>query len=97
MLEAALLLLEAHFGSQLKQNYLAIMTGSVFTGTKRWMGIVFLLKLLPIALSVSYKQSIGGSASRTWQPDIPSKGDGAGMYGIDFPVISDWSPPNDCL
>lgn len=94
--ETALLLFEAHFGRQLHQNYLAIMTGGIFTGTKRWMGIMVLTKLLPIVLSIGYKQFLGGYASGTWQPDIPNNGT-VRKYGIDFPRVGAWSPPNDSI
>ncbi|KAM7203469.1 hypothetical protein V8F20_004063 [Naviculisporaceae sp. PSN 640] len=94
--ETALLLYEAHFGRQLHQNYLAIMTGGIFTGTKRWMGIVSLTKLLPIVLSIGYKQFLGGTASGPWQPDIPNNGT-IRKCGIDFPRVGAWSPPNDSI
>lgn len=84
------LAIEAKYGQSRLQNYDAIMTNKLFASHICWYWrvamIVFLA--LPLALSVGYKQFLGGNSTAELKPS-------SGLYGVSFPIIGDWTPIND--
>ncbi|KAJ8110783.1 hypothetical protein OPT61_g6460 [Boeremia exigua] len=83
-----LLALEAHTGDSTLQNYEAILTDSLTAShTSTYLRAVLLsLLLLPLGLSIGYKQFLGGESSSTINIQIPDA-----RYGIDYPSLGDYS------
>jgi hypothetical protein len=83
------LLLEARFGQSGLQTFEAIITGKILSPrtTLGWRLVLLLLTALPLGLSVAYKRFLGGTSRA--EVMLPLK------YGIDFPRIADWAPPDD--
>lgn len=89
VLSSAFLLVLARFGRSRLQTYQAILTRKFLTGSnigKRWRFVLLLSLLLPIGLSVAYKNLLGGTADALFKPGSP------GSYGLDFPRIGSWTP-----
>ncbi|KAK4220854.1 hypothetical protein QBC38DRAFT_493272 [Podospora fimiseda] len=87
------LLVEARFGQSHLQNFEAILTSSPLGSKVSWIWrlVLSLMVVLPLSLSVGYKQFIGGTAESNFNS---SK---TGSYGVDFPHIGPWEPPVDSL
>ncbi|KAG7294636.1 hypothetical protein NEMBOFW57_004713 [Staphylotrichum longicolle] len=88
VLPSVFLLVEARFGRSRLQNYQAILTGK-WTGSKvtwGWRIILISFIALPLALSVAYKQFLGGTAESSLTPSSPRS------YALDFPRIGSWTP-----
>lgn len=85
------LVLEARFGQSRLQNYEALLTGKIFLPNTSFTCRVALslLVALPLGLSVAYKRFLGGTSSGHIAVVPP------GEYGIDFPRVGSWAPPND--
>ncbi|KAK4031165.1 hypothetical protein C8A01DRAFT_21586 [Parachaetomium inaequale] len=88
VLSSVFLLVEARFGPSRLQHYQAILTGK-WTGASvslTWRLVLVAVVVLPLALSVAYKQLLGGTAELLLEPI------GSGSYGLDFPRIGSWTP-----
>ncbi|KAH6691391.1 hypothetical protein F5X68DRAFT_252337, partial [Plectosphaerella plurivora] len=90
----AFLALEATHDKE-PESYRAILTDSIL-GTPHWRWRIPLLvwALVPAALSVGYKQFVGGEVRLLWEPSVSAD---LRKYGVDFPRIGEWSPPNDSI
>lgn len=87
---ACFLALEARYGKSRLQNYNAILAKKFLSphiGVS-WRVTMILFLALPLALSVGYKQFLGGTSTATLNPLL-------GLYGVSFPTIGDWTPMND--
>jgi hypothetical protein len=85
-----LLAIEARYGSSRLQNFDAILTNKLLSSHTQahWRVVLVIFMALPLALSIGYKQFFGGTSSATLKPL-------SGLYGISFPIISEWTPIND--
>jgi hypothetical protein len=83
------LLFEARIGPSRLQNFEAIITGKFLSSSISfgWRLVLLLLIALPLGLSVAYKRFLGGTSSAEIMPLV--------QYGIDFPQLGNWAPPND--
>jgi hypothetical protein len=83
------LLLEARIGPSRLQNFEAIITGKFLSPSISfgWRLVLLLLIALPLGLSVAYKRFLGGTSSAEITSPV--------QYGIDFPRLGNWAPPND--
>jgi len=92
ILSHTFLLFETRFGESRLQNLDAIITGKFLSShvATIWRLILLLFLALPLALSIAYKRFLGGASSY----DITTSFSLI-QYGIDFPRIGAWSPPND--
>jgi len=87
---ACFLALEARYGKSRLQNYNAILAKKFLSphiGIP-WRVTMILFLALPLALSVGYKQFLGGSSTASLNAL-------SGLYGVSFPSIGDWTPMND--
>jgi len=89
ILPYSFLLCEARFGPSRLQNFDAIITGKFLSSSINigWRLILLLFIALPVGLSVAYKRFLGGTSSAEVMPVV--------RYGIDFPRLGNWAPPND--
>lgn len=83
-----LLAVEACWGHSRLQNYDAIFTGNIVTShTSTYLRtVLLLLYLLPLGLSVGYKQFLGGQSSITIHQKISHA-----RYGVDYPSLGEYS------
>jgi hypothetical protein len=89
VLPYSFLLFEARFGQSRLQNFEAIITGKILSPSTT-LGlrlVLLLLTALPLGLSVAYKRFLGGTSRAEVMRPLE--------YGIDFPRIADWAPPDD--
>lgn len=87
---ACFLALEARYGKSRLQNYNAILAKKFLSPHigMPWRVTMILFLALPLALSVGYKQFLGGTSTATLNLLL-------GLYGVLFPSIGDWTPMND--
>lgn len=93
VIRTAFLLLEATHGKS-PTSYRAILTDDLSKVRWRWKLTLLVWALVPAALSVGYKSFLGGEVRSQWEPDFSAD---LRKYGVDFPRIGDWSPPNDSI
>ncbi|KAJ9612129.1 hypothetical protein H2200_003726 [Cladophialophora chaetospira] len=84
------LAIEAKFGKSRLQNYEALLTNKFLSSHVGWYWrvIMILFLAIPLALSVGYKQFLGGTTTAGLKPL-------SGLYGVSYPIIGDWTPIND--
>jgi hypothetical protein len=88
VLSSVFVLMEARFGRSLLQHYQAILTGKWTSAglSVTWRLVLVMVVVLPLVLSVAYKQLLGGTAESLFELDGPR------TYGLDFPRIGSWAP-----
>ena len=88
------LVLEARLGTSVLQHYSAILTNSYWAPNTGiiWRVVVLSFVLLPIGLSIGYKQFLGGvSSPKAMKPGLD------GRYGVSFPSLGDFAPMNNSI
>ena len=93
IMPTTLLLLEARWGRSTLQNYQAIMTNSFLSShtSSIWRLLLLAFILLPLGLSVAYKQFLGGLSSAEISPHSDNQ------YGLNFPSLGDYTPMNNSV
>lgn len=92
---SCLVAIEARYGKSRLQNFEALLMNK-FLATHiafHWRVAIVLFLTLPLALSVGYKQFLGGIG--TAEIDAVTIKALDGHYGVAFPKIGDWKPIND--
>ncbi|RMD40362.1 hypothetical protein DV735_g4767, partial [Chaetothyriales sp. CBS 134920] len=81
-------------GPKRRQNSWALLTHDFWGLSWRWRGVVGFFTLLPLVLAIGYKQFLGGNTTRQLSAgEIGASNE----YGIDFPRVGTWAPPNDSI
>ena len=93
LLPRVFFMLEGKLGRSTLQNYNAILTGDflAFDASPLWLIGLFLTAGMPIALSVGYKQSLGGTVTYDKTPRTPRE------YGLNYPTLGDYATMNNSI
>jgi hypothetical protein len=90
VIPSTLIVIEAKYGPSRLQNYDALLTNKFLSHhvSFHWRLAMVTLLALPLALSVGYKQFLGGTSTIELKPM-------SGSYGLSYPIVGDWTPLND--